>query len=195
MDEQRLRRVRVWATGLVTLLIWGLLAWEHLHGGVPSHSLLARDDMPAISNAWGGVLLPVLTWLLLGRIGRRLLREPQADASTRALRAGTGFLGALLFGVLLSVFFTTGHEQVTSRMVVALIPLALLFPIYRAEYVLGFVLGMTCTFGAVLPLGFAGVVVLMAAVVHLGPRAIARRLVGRQRRRQAGAAEAGTSMR
>jgi hypothetical protein len=51
-------------------------------------------------------------------------------------------------------------------MVPGLLLLALFLPIYRAQYILGFILGMTYTFGAILPLAFAVVVGLVAFVIH-----------------------------
>ena len=76
-----------------------------------------------------------------------------------------GFAGALLFGVLLAAFFTNGLGHISSYMFRGLLLLALFLPIYRAEYVLGFVLGMTFTFGAVLPTAVASLVALISAVL------------------------------
>lgn len=124
--------------------------------------------MPAISNWWGAVLLPAMTWFLVGRIHRRVqgLEGENGLAKTYPIAVIVGFAGSVVFGVLLSIFFATDHEAVLSYMVMSLLFLALLFPIYRAEYVLGFVLGMTFTFGAVLPTGFAALVALFASVLY-----------------------------
>lgn len=193
MSEQRLIRMRVGMTALIAAWVGALLAWEHLHGGVVTHNLLARDDMPGISN-WWGVLLPVLGWFLLGRIQRRIRRNHGKGASHGRAAAVAGFAGAVLFGTLLSVFFMTGQEHLTSYMTVALLPLALLFPIYRAEYVLGFVLAMALTFGAVLPTVFACVVALMAVVMYRYVRPL---LIGGarwiRRRRASGSGSVGLS--
>ena len=45
---------------LVTLLI---LLWEYFNGGVVSHNLLAREDLPAFSNFWGLLTVPLLFWI------------------------------------------------------------------------------------------------------------------------------------
>jgi len=45
--------------------------------------------------------------------------------------------------------------------------LALFFPIYRAECFLGFVIGMTFTFGAVLPTGVGIIIALIGALLYL----------------------------
>lgn len=178
MQDRRLHQLRVRATLLITLLMWGLLLWQHLHEGVPSHSFNAREDMPAISNWWGALLVPALTSFLLGRIRQRLMRPTgwQGATSKQTLLTGAGFAGALLFGATIAALFTAGQEEATSHMATALLPLALLFPIYRAEYVLGFVLGMTFTFGAVLPIGFASLVALAAAAIGLPVRHVFRLL-------------------
>lgn len=168
MNDQRLFRLRLVVTGVVTLSVWALLAWDHFHGGVPRHYLLHDPGMPAISNWWGGVLLPAMTWFLAGRIHRRV-QDPEGEnglAKTYPVAVIVGFVGSVLFGALLSILFNTDHETVLSYMVMSLPLLALLFPIYRAEYVLGFVLGMTFTFGAVLPTGFAVLVALVGLVLY-----------------------------
>lgn len=167
MDDRRFQRARITATVAVAVAEWTFLAWQHVHGGVPSHHFLDRADMPAISNWWGGLVLPCMTWLLLGRVQRRI--TSQVGAATR--HAAIGFIGALGFGVLLSVFFMRGDNQVTGVMFEALFVIALLVPIYRAEYLLGFVLGMACTFGGVLPSIVGSVVALIALLIHRYVRA------------------------
>jgi hypothetical protein len=57
----RVWRIRLAATaaGLVALH----LGWEWSQGGIASHHFLADSSMPAISNAWGLLWLPLLAWL------------------------------------------------------------------------------------------------------------------------------------
>jgi hypothetical protein len=162
MDDRRFLRARVTATAAVAVAEWAFLTWQHVHGGVPSHHFLDRTDMPAISNWWGGLVLPCMSWLLLGRVQRRI--ASQLGAATR--QAAIGFIGALGFGVLLSVFFMRGDDQVAGVMFELLFLIALVVPIYRAEYLLGFVLGMAYTFGGVLPSIVGSVVALIALVIH-----------------------------
>ncbi|NDV61945.1 hypothetical protein G0Q06_05735 [Puniceicoccales bacterium CK1056] len=148
-------------TLLVTVIVWGLLIWQHFNGGVPNHYILHRSDLAAISNWWGAVLLPGLSWFLVGWIVRR------ESGSIRKVVV-ISFVGALLYGIGLSVSYSFGLESLASLMGPALLILALLLPIYRPEYYLGFVLGMSYTFGAVLPTVFALIVaVLSAAIYHL----------------------------
>lgn len=171
-------RMRLILTASSAAFVCGILLWEHTHGGVVTHTVMARDDMPGLSNWWGGLLLPALAWFLLGRIQQRGFREKQGRAPLQPGTVLAGFAGAAAFGGVLSVFFVAGREDLTSGMAMALVPLALLFPIYRAEYVLGFVMAMTVTFGAILPTVFAGLVALMALPMHRIPRALVVAIAG-----------------
>lgn len=168
MNENTFFKIRLYITAIVSLAIWSLLAWNYFHGGVPSHSILARADMPSISNWWGAILLPLLTWFLLYRIQRRITDHPteKPTVSNPPINIVYGFLGALLFGIVLSTFFTLGIKDIPGYMLISLFILALFLPIYRAECLLGFVIGMTFTFGAVLPTGIGTILVLIGAVLY-----------------------------
>jgi hypothetical protein len=169
MNEKMFFKTRLYFTGIVTIAIWSLLAWNYFHGGVPSHHILDNEDLPAISNWWGGLLLPLLTWFLLYRIQKRLIRnnDEQSKTSRFSINILYGFIGALLFGMLLSAFFTFGYSDIPGYMLLGLLLLALFFPIYRAECILGFVIGMTFTFGAVLPTAVGSLLALISAVLYL----------------------------
>jgi hypothetical protein len=159
--------MRTKATAAITLLMALLLGWQHLHGGVPAHHLLADPSLPALSNWWGLLTLPVLTWFLLGRIERRRRADPLAPHGDFA-----AFTGALVFGAVLSLLFTAGRHGATENLVQALVLVALCYPIHRAACVLGFVVGMTWTFGAVLPMIAVGIFAAVGAAVHHGVRYI-----------------------
>jgi hypothetical protein len=169
MSEKIFLKTSLYFTGIVTIAIWSLLAWNHYHGGVPSHHLLHREDLPAISNWWGGFLLPLLTWFLLYRIQRRLMRDniEKSKVSMHLANILYGFTGALFFGIILSVFFTFGYSNILGYIIIGLLLFALFFPIYRAEDLLGFVIGMTFTFGAVLPTAFGCILALIGASLYL----------------------------
>ena len=168
MSPQRLRQWRVCVTMLVVLLELTHLAWEHFHGGVRVHHFLARSDMPAMSNWWGLLLLPVLAWFVTGRLQKRIALNFDGEDATSKLPVSiaAGFAVALLFGILLSVSFTRGDETIAAYLFECILLLALLLPIYRAECVLGFVLGMTFTFGAMLPTFIGSVIAALSAVMH-----------------------------
>lgn len=155
-------------TAAVAALFVVLLAWQHLHGGVPAHHLLAQESLPAVSNWWGLPALPALTWIALGRIDRRVMSSANASLSTR--NALTGFVLALLFGALLSLFFATGKTGLTEAMLPVLALIALAYPIYRAECFLGFVIGMTITFGPILPMLAGSMFDMAGALLFHVPR-------------------------
>ncbi|HEX3584205.1 MAG TPA: hypothetical protein VH087_20745 [Thermoanaerobaculia bacterium] len=156
--DERYARIRIAITVVTTLMIWSLLAWQALHAGVPAHHILNRRDMAAISNWWGALLIPALTWFLLGRIKPR--------ATTRPKLVLLSFAAGALVGTAQAVTFFTGHEAITSNIVLSLFAVALFLPIYRAECVLGFVLAMTAPFGAVLPTVFATVMAAAGVILY-----------------------------
>jgi hypothetical protein len=161
-------RLQLYATALVILTELAHLTWEHFHGGIRTHHFLARADMPAIYNGWGLLLLPVLTWFVTGRIEQRIAL--QADESNAALKpvaiAAYGFAGALLFGIALANAFANGYEDTSAYLLQGILLLAILLPVYRTECLLGFVLGMTFTFGAVLPVVIGSVIAVLSAFIH-----------------------------
>lgn len=130
--------------GAVAALMF--VGWEYTHGGVKSHHLLNRADLPAVSNWWGLLVLPVL-----GLLAGEVVRRRSGDAASAIARALAAALGAMLAGALLSLVFITGNEPIAGFVLLGVFASGLLLPIYRAEYLFGFVLGMAPTFGAVLP--------------------------------------------
>lgn len=169
MGDQKYSTLRPTLTALVLLAELAHLAWQHFNGGVVSHHILDRADLPAISNWWGAVLLPALTWFLTGRIGRRIAsRAGHAGARTRVPSGiAAGFVAALAFGVVLSIAFSFDYASVSSTMFFGVLVLAMFLPLYRAECVLGFVLGMAFTFGVVLPTVIAALIAAIAAFFAL----------------------------
>lgn len=163
--------MRTKATVAIAIVMGSLLLWQHFNGGVPSHHLLADPSLPALSNWWGLLTLPVLAWFLLGRIERRRRASPRAPHGDSA-----AFAGALAFGLVLSLLFTAGQHGATETMVQTLVVVALFYPIHRAACVLGFVIAMTWTFGAVLPMMFAGLFAAAGAAVYHGVRFIYTRM-------------------
>ncbi|WP_461054376.1 hypothetical protein [Spirosoma arcticum] len=169
MHEETFLKIRLYFTGAMMISIWLLLIWDYHHGGVPSHHILQRKDMPEFSNWWGGLLLPLLTWFLLYRIQKRIINPKNGNsrASKFSLNILYAFIIALCFGILLSVFFTFGYTEMPLYMLTGLLLLALFLPIYRAECFLGCVIGMTFTFGGVLPIGIVALLTLIGMVLYL----------------------------
>lgn len=158
--------MRIKAAAAILFALVLMLAWQHMHGGVPAHHLLADPGLPAISNWWGLAILPPLGWFLVGRIEGRSNPGP-------ALK---GLLGAALFGASLSLAFAFGRADLCEYLVMALLPLALLYPVYRAECVLGFVLSMSLVFGPVLPVIVGAVLAVAGYVLFAGSRQLAASL-------------------
>lgn len=153
------------------------LAWEATHGGIRSHHLLNQADLPAISNGWGLLVLPVLGWMTAWFVGRRAMTR--AHAASRALAA---FCGALAVGLALAAAFRMELSGVAAGLFFAVLLSGLVLRTYRAEYVFGFVLGMTFVFGSVLPTMVAVVAGTVSVLAHfVGYPAVAalyRRLRG-----------------
>ena len=172
MREQPFLRLRLGFTAAATLAELANLAWEHLHGGIVTHHLFARADLPGISNAWSAWLVPALAWFLTGRMQRRIALHAGGVRARAAIyrKMAVGLVAGLLFGVGIAVSFTGGYETALSWLFWGMFVLALLLPGYRAECLLGFVLGMMHTFGALLPALVASVIALASAALHLGVR-------------------------
>lgn len=152
----------------------GMLAWEHFHGGVRAHHLLANPDLPAVSNWWGLLLLPVLTWWTVGRAQRRSERAALAGQPVRPAPL-TAFLCALAYGAMLAGLFAAGSPLV-DYLFLGLLALALVVPLWHAEYLLGFVLSMNFVAGPILPAMFGALIALLSWLVHTAARALWRRL-------------------
>jgi hypothetical protein len=165
-----LPRITLAAAGLAAELLH--LAWEYFHGGVMAHHFLNSKDMPAISNWWGVLLVPALTWFLAGRIERRLAGQEGGGLRVPP-SIWAGFAGALAYGAMLALSFKLQVGD-TGLIFLGIFALSLVLPTYRAEYVLGFVLGMAFTFGAILPTIIASVVAAISALVHWVLRAVWR---------------------
>lgn len=159
------KKIGILIVGIVAVAIWSLLLWNYTHGGVPSHHILNKKDLPEISNWWGGLLLPFFTWFMVLCIERReKLMVPQN--SFLPSRVLYGFIGALAYGILLALLFTFDYSQILDYFFPSIIVLSLFYPIYRAECLLGFVIGMTFTFGAILPMGIGSILALIGYITY-----------------------------
>jgi hypothetical protein len=163
MLEPRSARWRYGLTISVLLAELAHLSWEHLHGGVIAHHILNRADLPAISNFWGLIWLPVLAWYVSGRVQKRTANLAAPFSKNVLL----GFSIALAYGALLAGCFRLGYDVATGHVFEGLFLLAVILPIYRAECLLGFVLGMTFIFGAILPTIIGSIFLAISALLHL----------------------------
>lgn len=168
MKQQTLIKIKVILTGIVTLIMLGFLFWEHVNGGVISHHLLGKSDLPSVSNWWGGLWMPMLTWILLGRIEKRFEKQSsQTQPSSHFFQKVFWlFLTGLIFGILLSTSFSYQYKPFLDNVLYILLILSFFIPIYYAEYILGFILGMTFTFEALIPSVFMLVIAIIGMVIY-----------------------------
>jgi len=162
---QQFLRFKIWFFSIICLLIWSLLLWQYFHGGIPGHHFLADKNMPLISNFWGALFIPPFVWFLMYRIQKRLFeRTDTIDFPYTTLSA---WVGALLFGIALGLSIYYDFKILSGNVPLILLVFALFIPTYRAEYYLGFVLGLTWYIGGVLPVVVGSVFLLFSAFVHI----------------------------
>ncbi|QCO68030.2 hypothetical protein E4582_06070 [Luteimonas yindakuii] len=94
-----------------------------------------------------------------------------------AVRSVSAFLGALLVGLALSFSFAAGYGSLASGIFFTALAAGLFLPTYRAEYVFGFVLGMTFVLGSVLPAIAASVGAAISAAAHFLVRPVMARIL------------------
>ncbi|MEW7848858.1 hypothetical protein AB2N08_09160 [Massilia aurea] len=162
---------------LLTLLAFGaevgILAWEYLNGGVRSHHLLANPDFLAVSNWWGLLVIPLLTWWTLSQLRRRV--ERSAEHSANGTAALVAFVCALAYGLALSLLFSHG-SMLVDYVFFGLLALALVLRLWHGEYLLGFVFGMGFVVGPILPAMFGAIIALFSWTVHTTGRALWRKV-------------------
>ena len=154
MDLKLHTTLHRYAFVLFTLYGWLLIAWDYFHGGVPTHYLLHDKDMPGISNWWGLILIPLISFISLVRIGQRQNRNPQESNKKVAIR----FSLAVAFSITLSILFFQSSD-VGDYLMLAVFLLSFWFPLYKTEFYLGFFMGSIFTFGAFIP-GLAGLILI-----------------------------------
>lgn len=181
MQRQKFTKIKALIVGIVTFLIFGFLLWEHFHEGVTSHHILHQQDLPSISNWWGGLLLPILTWFLLSKIEKRIdIQSLQAQQMNKYISTIFWmFLTGLAFGVLLSASFINEYKPFLDNVLYIFILLSFFIRIYHSEFILGFILGMTYTFGAIIPTVFILIMAVIGLLAYRFIRPIILRLTTR----------------
>lgn len=151
MTKKIFLKITLYFTIFITVAILALLFWDHFHDGVPGHNLLKRKDLPKISNWWGAISLPLATYISLKRIERRINFGFEFSNQIFIKQHLIPFLIALLYGIFIVIFSSTGNSQISYSMFLVLFLVALFIPIYKSEYFLGLILGLSYTFGGALP--------------------------------------------
>ena len=75
------------------------------------------------------------------------------------------FLASLIFGIIFSILFSVGSD-ITTYLIIGLFLIAFFIPLYFSEYMLGFVIGMTYTFGAILPMAVGSLIMLICLLIY-----------------------------
>ena len=150
---------------LITLLF---VLWEYFNGGVVSHNLLAREDMPAFSNWWGLLTVPLLFWISIYFINKRQGKEIESGSTPEECQNEVlkRFLAALAFGLLMSILWEFNFQHILQYLILLPIVIAFFKPVHLPEYLMGFVLGMLFTFGGVLPVLFGVVLSILCFVIN-----------------------------
>ena len=182
MKEQN--RFPVLFVAVVVALVLARLAWEHFTGGVQSHHPLRRADLPAISNWYGLITLPALA-LIVGMRARSHPASPVFLGLPKEILIP--LLGAAIYGTALVTTLLVEAPTLRSMALAGLFLCALALPVYRAEYILGFVMSLTPAVGGVLPVAFAGVFALLSFVTRYLFRLLLAFVRGRDRADEDGA--------
>ncbi len=141
-------------TGLSITYCMILLLTEHLNGGVTAHYILQDESLPKISNWWGLLCVPLVTWLVLVNKNEPISKEDWQL-----------FLGGILFGSLLTILFYNAPE-LTSYLMLFSFGAALFIPLYKAEFYLGYVLSLVYGFGGVIPTVFGLIIIAIYAIEY-----------------------------
>ena len=164
----KLKKLRIIITVIISVLILDLLIWDYFHGGVPSHHLLDQKNLPAISNWWSGLLLPVISWIMLGKIKTRIENQTKIEARYKSEMKSIlwRFSIGLIFGIILSVSFIKNYKFFLDNVPYLLLITSFIVPIFFSEFILGFVFGMTYTFGAILPTAFILIIAGIGFIIY-----------------------------
>jgi hypothetical protein len=151
------------ATIIAFVLMLGFILWEYFHGGVLSHHFFHNEDMPRVSNWWGLLSIPIVTWLSLSIIQKNENKTHQEKTLSKF--EIYGFIGGLLFGIALTILFF--NESVLSNYLLLLtFVLALFLPLYKPEFYLGFIISMIYEFGGALPVVIGLLLIAVYAIEY-----------------------------
>ncbi|HLK29223.1 MAG TPA: hypothetical protein VKT28_11650 [Puia sp.] len=187
IQSTNLKRIRLIITVVISVLIFSLLIWDYFHGGVPRHHLLNQKNLPAISNWWGAILLPVLSWILLSRIKSRIEKQTTSDSQYQLLVKNIlmRFAIGLIFAMLLSFSFVNDYKPFLDNVLYIILVLSFFIPIFFSEFMLGFILGMSYTFGAILPTAFILIIAAIGFIIYKFIRSFILKLIRMSRKRSA----------
>ncbi len=152
----------VFGAALFTL---ALILLEHYNGGVVTHYPLADDSLPGITNWWGMLTIPSLTWIVLTIIEKRDRKDGSNE--TRRYSRNPYLLAGLIFGLSVGLLWEFRLEEILQYYIMLPWALALFLRVYLPESLLGFALGMLYTFGGVLPIGIGLILQIVGFLIYL----------------------------
>ena len=117
-----------------------------------------------------------LAWVLHGSALAWAMLEPTPRFGFASALSVTAWLVLTVYAIERQLFPQLQTRWALAALGSVAVLLALVFRVYRAECVLGFVLGMTFTFGAILPALVASVTAVISAVAHRVLYPLARRV-------------------
>lgn len=179
METTNYTKSRIYLTSIASIIILGLLIWQHYHNGVPSHHILNKENLPEISNWWGAIWIPILTWFLSGRIVNRIKKQKLLahQHKNQYLKIYGLFLLGIIFGLSVALSFTYDFKLLLDNIIYIFLFLSLFVPIFYAEFILGFIFGMTYTFGAILPTAFILIITGLGFLIYRFIRPLILRVV------------------
>ncbi|QIE58105.1 hypothetical protein G5B37_00540 [Rasiella rasia] len=158
-------------TAIIVCLSGLVLVWEYFNGGVKTHYMLQSDDLPGISNYWNLLVIAILSWCTLFFVSKRTSTQDATAISSQVLKkALKRCLVACAAGIALGILFLSGLEQATNALMLGLFLVSFIIPIYKFEYLLGFVLGLTYAVGATLPTFFGLILIGIFYITYHVPR-------------------------
>ncbi|NER15720.1 hypothetical protein [Spongiivirga citrea] len=149
---------------LVVLILFSCqLAWDYHHDGIPRHYLLHDPNLPSFSNWWGLLTVPLVSFFLIYRSRQRIHKNnwQLVPYESRLL---------FILGLIVAVSFSIGFNQDWAYLhyfALSLIVASLFIPLYKSEFLVGFIIGMVFTFGAVLPIIIGIVYAALFALCYL----------------------------
>jgi hypothetical protein len=158
-------QTKLFITSAIILFVLGILFLEHFRGGVVSHHLLSNENLPKISNWWGLLIIPIVSWLVLTHLQKKTLKEKN-ELTPVSKSQLNGFIGAFLFGIVMTILFYSPWKIHNYLLLLTFI-VAVFLPIYKGEYYLGFILSMAYGFGGILPVLFGLILIIIYAVEYM----------------------------
>lgn len=167
--------------GVLAIFLYSLsiLLWDYFHDGVPSHHFLANKNLPKVSNWWGIITLPLAFAFLFYRIQRREFTNSNSIDKKRIAHLILHFGMAFLYALIIAVAFSNGNSSVSSFFFFGIFALGLFFPLHKSEFCLGFILGLSYTFGGVLPLVICFFLAIICFLLLTISRFVWRKLIKR----------------